>query len=217
MPGRTSRRWLATSSSAGSKMPNRTRPESGASAGHVKSWRKACVALAAGQGARTASGQAGPDRPFPECGPPWSRRYAWKAVSAGGEGPRANQLGIAARGQAGTQAGCGDQRRGVRPAKGRSASSQRTDNRIGPCRFAGLAESDLIRSALFSTSSLMSASNLRGQWWGYLAGPPLTPPSRQATPVRASGSTLSRLDVQYGARTDPMRRSTDPRAEATDP
>jgi len=55
MPGRTSRLWPATSSSAGSKMPSRRRPEHAAFAGPRRSWKMASVGPAAGQGASTAS------------------------------------------------------------------------------------------------------------------------------------------------------------------
>jgi len=56
--GRTSRLWPATSSSAGSKMPSRRRPEHAASAAPRRSWKKASVGPAAGQGANTASAPA---------------------------------------------------------------------------------------------------------------------------------------------------------------
>src|SRR5216683_1733624 len=59
MPGRTSRRWPATSSSAGSRMPSRTGPESAAFGGPRRSWRKASADPAAGRGASTANPPAG--------------------------------------------------------------------------------------------------------------------------------------------------------------
>ncbi len=58
MPGRTSHPWPATSSSAGSTTPSRRRLENGAFVGPRRSWRKASVGPAAGQGASTASAPA---------------------------------------------------------------------------------------------------------------------------------------------------------------
>src|SRR5687768_911991 len=64
MPGRTSRLWPATSSSAGSKTPSRNRPGNAAFAGPRRSSRKASVGPAAGQGASTASAPADRSRHF---------------------------------------------------------------------------------------------------------------------------------------------------------
>jgi hypothetical protein len=66
MPGKTSRPWPATSSSAGSRMPSRTGPESAAFGGRRRSWRKASAGPAAGRGASTATAPAGsvPRRTF---------------------------------------------------------------------------------------------------------------------------------------------------------
>ena len=58
MPGRTSRLWPATSSSAGSRMPSRRAPEHGGFAGPRRSWKKASVGPVAGRGASTASALA---------------------------------------------------------------------------------------------------------------------------------------------------------------
>ena len=58
MPGRTSRPWRATSSSAGSRTPSGRRPENAASAGHGKSWRKASAGHVAGRGAGTETDEA---------------------------------------------------------------------------------------------------------------------------------------------------------------
>lgn len=60
-PGRTSRPWLATNSSAGSRMPSNRRPANAAFAEPRRSWRKGCVGPAAGLGAATANATPGSD------------------------------------------------------------------------------------------------------------------------------------------------------------
>ncbi len=62
MPGRTSRLWLATSSSAGSRTPSRRRPGRAASDGPRRSSRTASVGRAAGQAANTESARASSSR-----------------------------------------------------------------------------------------------------------------------------------------------------------
>src|SRR5215217_921111 len=59
MPGRTSRPWRATSSSAGSRMRSSRRLANAAFAGPGRSWRTASAGPAAGRGAVTAN--AGPE------------------------------------------------------------------------------------------------------------------------------------------------------------
>ncbi len=62
MPGRTSRLWPATSSSAGLRMPSGKQLENVAFAGHRRNWWKASVGPAAGRGVATASAPAGSGR-----------------------------------------------------------------------------------------------------------------------------------------------------------
>jgi hypothetical protein len=57
-PGRTSRRWPGTSSSAGSRMPSRRPPECGGFGERRRSWRKDSAGRAVGRGASTATAQA---------------------------------------------------------------------------------------------------------------------------------------------------------------
>jgi hypothetical protein len=77
MPGRTSRRWRATSSSAGSRMPSGRAPASAASDGPGKSWRKASVDLAAGRDASIATAQVARNR---RCG---NRERSLKLLPSG--------------------------------------------------------------------------------------------------------------------------------------
>jgi hypothetical protein len=58
MPGTTSRRWLGTSSSAGSRMPSRRPPERGGFGERRRSWRKDSAGPAVGRGASTATAKA---------------------------------------------------------------------------------------------------------------------------------------------------------------
>jgi hypothetical protein len=60
--GETSRRWRATSSFAGWRMPNRRQPGSAAFAELRRSWRRASADPVAGQDASTASETAGSRR-----------------------------------------------------------------------------------------------------------------------------------------------------------
>lgn len=79
LSGKTSRRWAATNSSAGSRTPSRRRPGSAVFAGPRRNWRTANTGLVAGRAAHTGSAPAG------SCGS--------TARQSSNFGPRPNRIG----------------------------------------------------------------------------------------------------------------------------